>query len=130
MSATSIQVSFSKIELPYIFVAVHAERLDLLDRLDIVIGMLSVIGGGGDLVDLRADGLKVFRRRDGAVGSTVSGTVSGTVRVRWIGRHNDEEIVQRQSGFVVVLTLSQFQLLPGNFLEGQYRKIAGQELMS
>lgn len=44
-------------EAAYIFVAVHAKRLDLLDWLHIVIvGLLPcAVGGGGDLVHLLAD---------------------------------------------------------------------------
>lgn len=44
-------------EATYIVVAVHAERLDLLDRLHVVVVRLlrRAIGNGGDLVCLLAD---------------------------------------------------------------------------
>jgi hypothetical protein len=45
--------------MAYIVVAVHAERLDLLDWLDVV-AVGHAIGGGCDLVHLLADGAEVL----------------------------------------------------------------------
>lgn len=67
----------------YIFMAVHTEGFDLLDRLDIVIvGLRRAIGGGSDLVDLLADGPEVVGRSDGL----------GTVRLWLIVRRRHCEI--------------------------------------
>lgn len=82
-----------------IFVAIHAEGLNLLDGLDIVVGRLGAIGNGGDLVDLRTDGLEVFSRRNGTVG--------GTICLWGVGRHDDVGFVRRKVDGVVLLTLSQ-----------------------
>ena len=61
----------------YILVAVHAERLNLLDNSAIVIvGLRLAVGGRGKLIGLVADGLKEL------IGSGAAG-----LRVFFYGRH-------------------------------------------
>lgn len=75
----------SRVDRAYILMAVHTERLDLLDGLDIVIvGLLPrAVGGRSNLVDLLPDGLEVVGRGD-AIGRAVC--------LCLIGRHLGENM--------------------------------------